>query len=197
MPSLSSFLFFCCIATFMCQSQPSDVDSCNQYSYIPDHYVTSGKPRKSSSSSGCFTNIPVSFESCRQLLSASNSCDLLSFSEKRCSLFDSSLSETKILRKQDALVMRKKLAMSEECRNNDGQYIPAVKKFRQCIHSTKSSSTPTQHLPILGIVISVTEEWADQHRTGVTTLQSNFQCYASAHNYEFVSALSLANIHSF
>lgn len=152
---------------------------CTEFEYVTEKYVTTGRK--------CMSDVPVSFESCRFMLANSESCDVLVFRNQLCSLWDgSSYQYAEVDDNKNSIIIRK-ITKEEGC-DSSREYIPAVYQFRVCVKESKPRKDyPPAHLPHLAIVISVTSDWADTHKAGIASIRSNFECYASVHNYSFVS----------
>jgi hypothetical protein len=182
MPSYFSvkFIFFVLFETF-CIKYSTTRALCTEFEYVIDRIARSDRK--------CMSEIPVSFESCRFMLANSELCDVLIFRNKLCSLLDDSSSQYVESDDNEKSILIRKITKEGDC-EKDREYIPAVRQFRSCLNKSKSHTDhPPEHLPRLAIVISVTSDWADSHQAGVAAMRSNFDCYAAAHNYSFVSLL--------
>ena len=181
-------LLLLCLCVTLQDAVDFSQNHCLEYDHIPNMWAQySGKWNDK-----CFRDVPISFESCRLLLSSSHSCNIMTFRNKLCSLLDSTSPGYHETRKigEDSILVRKTKKSLGECLDTR-KYIPAVQKFRRCMKASQTTKIPTDHLPFLAIVVSVTSEWADSHKAGVASMRSNMECYCAAHNYHFVSTIPI------
>jgi hypothetical protein len=146
-------------------------------------------------SSECFAFAILSYESCKQLFLRSLTCSYLQYEKKICSLHDHRLSDFTL---HDGVIQRDYGEMETIVLtklNHTSSLVPplsqvspvsAIQRYRKCLKKRQPQLEGFDHLPRLGIVISMTLEWAQTHEAGVNSLTSNFECYALVHNYSFV-----------
>jgi hypothetical protein len=150
----------------------------------------------------CFTEKPITYEYCRMLLYSSNNCSALSYSRGNCWLHDISqkdFSQVTVKSQYNdnigtisilKLIDKQQLANCQQ-RNNGVMMLytdtsSALYRFEQC--TLKSTIDDAVYdLPLLALVISVTNHWAIQHETELTAVTANMKCYCKFHGYTFVS----------
>mmetsp|Transcript_16882 Transcript_16882/g.16958 ORF Transcript_16882/g.16958 Transcript_16882/m.16958 type:complete len:547 (-) Transcript_16882:108-1748(-) len=137
----------------------------------------------------CFQDRPMSFESCRLLLRDTDQCTALTYESGLCSLHNRSHERFTLSHQLTKSVVYFQLNVhTDSCLEGIANVHSAVDRFQQCLlsNTTRKTASPTGHLPLLAIVMSVTSSWASSHRTGLHATTSNFRCYAAAHNYTFI-----------
>lgn len=128
------------------------------------------------SSIPCSFQSCLSYESCHQLFTRSSCSQTLLYADKLCTVLNTSESQSQHI-------------LLQKSQSFNRTRFSAIQKFHQCIKGAtlKPKTIYLHHLPLLGIVISVTQKWADSHRSAIASIVSNFNCYAAAQNYSFVS----------
>lgn len=134
-------------------------------------------------------------DTCLYYLGAYNECSALSYQEGQCSLH-SDLSSTYTHAKSPprgeklALVYTKDLASAAgTCSSETAFTTTALSSFKACLnrgHSSDANRRSTAQLPLLAIVMSVSDDWPDTRRAGFAAVVSNFDCYCRTHGYSFV-----------
>ncbi len=152
----------------------------------------------------CFQFAILSFESCRQLFVRSK-CSVMRYENKICSLHDHTAHDFQIQQQREERdkereeneheksIILWKSNVSLSTHSAPFSSLSATTKYRKCMKSQVDEIENFSSLPRLGIVISVTSEWVTSHQAGVMSLTSNFECYAKAHNYSFVSVFLVSN----
>eukprot|EP01041_Mallomonas_annulata_P007971 gene7971-16317_t len=160
-----------------------------------------GSPIIGGRSSAC-KEYYVSYASCKMLLSQSLSCNALIYKDKVCTLLDRSTSDFRNLgsrrgeSKPQMVTAIKLIPELDSCigKAESHQGSP-VHRYEKCLYSKTSSYLQKNKrkalngtfasLPLLNIVISVTQSWINSNKQGMDLIVAHWTCYAKLHGYIF------------
>lgn len=131
----------------------------------------------------CFYRKPVPFEICRVLLQRTQRCNALTYTDNVCSLHDRRKTMHVQKSPRDAVVLVKMTSGIDDCSGAD-RFLSELDKFSIC--NSKKRNQSIDHLPVLGIVVAVTESYYKENAFEIDLISGNWQCYASLHQYKFV-----------
>ena len=132
---------------------------------------------------------PLSFEACRLILLDNSICNLLTYQDGVCSIYyNFSFTSSDLYKTLISTEINVGRISSDNCKSFDRKLMTAKTRFLKCTTNLKSNFSPAifPSTPKLGIVISMTNSWAQTHKEAVSSITANFNCYAKIHNYSFI-----------
>lgn len=160
--------------------------SCGELVTIPSVSLEGGH------TNNCFQEKPISYEYCRMMLQQSPSCSALTYSRGNCWIHDRSKRDFTIesqprVNAASLSIVKLDGAMGECNSSGAEESTPsALARFETCMR--QGDDTDVSKLPLLAIVISVTQRWAQANNEELNAVASNLQCYCEIHGYSFVSS---------
>ena len=162
--------------------------SCPFMEHIPRNRVVGGHTAR------CFQARPMSFAGCKLIFRLHSECQYMSYSVGgKCWLYGQHADFTTSNDQQyDSLTYRK--IDEKNCPHNSSREIisleNSIRGLKNCGRDAPAPvpSIDASHLPLLAIVLSITEDWPNKRQAGFKSVVSNFKCYCSIHGYSFVSA---------
>jgi len=145
----------------------------------------------------------ISYESCKTLVLQSNDCSAFLYRDKICSLIDRRKPDFRLLDKvaidstaklMIGLVVFKVVEGIDSC-NLGQEKIASIKpsslarsELDKCIFNAMKIPTNAnffKNLPLVHIVISVTQSWINNNRKEIDLVSSHWNCYAKLYGYLF------------
>eukprot|EP01041_Mallomonas_annulata_P011883 gene11883-24897_t len=141
----------------------------------------------------------VSYQSCKLLLAQNQNCSALIYEDKICTLLDRRQADFRVTKSNVHVAIAMKLIPQlDKCKSHVAiQHISPTRRYEKCLHTkTKSyirrnklrtidSFKSFSSLPLLNIVISVTQSWIERSQTELDLIVAHWQCYAKLHGYLF------------